>query len=273
MSTVTLSKPHCAIISAEKPEGIASQAFTTALPEAQICLTLLFGIARVSSLPFAGDRDLARRPLNGDFADAHLARGVHYRRPGIIRQGHAVPGAFGAGLSLRVAGDQDLIDAGNRLGLADEIDIAGDLAIEEIGGIDHLWVDIEGKHTVGEAPVRRGGAGPGQRAAEQFADERQPRALVLAEGADGAGPLGVLARPVGRVRAIEHMRILTVAAVGIDQRALWQLLAAAARDQALALGDDRGREIEHDRVSPLARNADAIGRGREPLLDAAERRH
>src|SRR3569833_3274452 len=41
MSTVTLSKPHCAITSAEKPEGIASQAFTTALPEAHTFLTLL----------------------------------------------------------------------------------------------------------------------------------------------------------------------------------------------------------------------------------------
>ena len=40
MSTVTLSKPHCAITSAEKPEGIASQAFTTALPEAIACSTL-----------------------------------------------------------------------------------------------------------------------------------------------------------------------------------------------------------------------------------------
>src|SRR6201999_458519 len=40
MSTVTLSKPHCAITSAEKPDGIASHAFTTALPEAQISLTL-----------------------------------------------------------------------------------------------------------------------------------------------------------------------------------------------------------------------------------------
>jgi hypothetical protein len=51
MSTVTLSKPHCAITSAEKPDGIASQAFTTALPDAQICLTLLFAMDRVS-FPF-----------------------------------------------------------------------------------------------------------------------------------------------------------------------------------------------------------------------------
>src|ERR1700754_2438222 len=40
MSTVTLSKPHCAITSAENPDGIASQAFTTALPEAHTFLTL-----------------------------------------------------------------------------------------------------------------------------------------------------------------------------------------------------------------------------------------
>src|SRR5216684_4980097 len=40
MSTVTLSNPHCAITSAENPDGIASQAFTTALPEAHTFLTL-----------------------------------------------------------------------------------------------------------------------------------------------------------------------------------------------------------------------------------------
>jgi hypothetical protein len=40
MSTVTLSKPHCATISAEKPDGIASHALTTALPDFQISLTL-----------------------------------------------------------------------------------------------------------------------------------------------------------------------------------------------------------------------------------------
>src|SRR3954447_9477236 len=40
MSTVTLSKPHCAITSAEKPDGIASHALTTALPEAQTSFTL-----------------------------------------------------------------------------------------------------------------------------------------------------------------------------------------------------------------------------------------
>ena len=32
MSTVTLSQPHCAMVSAEKPLGMASQALTQALP-------------------------------------------------------------------------------------------------------------------------------------------------------------------------------------------------------------------------------------------------
>src|SRR4051794_11708078 len=48
MSTVTLSKPHCAITSAENPDGIASQPFTTALPAAQTFLTLFVVIDRVS---------------------------------------------------------------------------------------------------------------------------------------------------------------------------------------------------------------------------------
>ena len=61
-------------------------------------------------------------------------------------------------------------------------------------------------------------------------------------------------------------------AVVIDQRALRQFLAAAACHQHLAFGHDRGGKIQHDRILPLTRNADAIGRGRQPLLDAAKGR-
>ena len=82
---------------------------------------------------------------------------------------------------------------------------------------------------------------------------------------------GRAARPA--VRSVQHGRVFAQRAVGIDQRALWQFLAAAACDQHLAFGDDRGREIEHDRILPLTRNADAIRRGRQPLLDAAIGRH
>src|SRR5271154_4559415 len=151
MSTVTLSKPHCAITSAENPEGIASQAFTTALPEAQTFFTLfaigrvslccLLGLARFLEVPeksLEAPDQLAHCPLDADFADADFARGIHYRRPSIVRQGHPVFGAIGAGFALDIAGDQHRIDAGNRLGRPDEVDIARNLAIEEIGGIDHL---------------------------------------------------------------------------------------------------------------------------------------
>jgi hypothetical protein len=40
MSTVTLSKPHCAITSAEKPDGMASQALRQALPDFNRALSL-----------------------------------------------------------------------------------------------------------------------------------------------------------------------------------------------------------------------------------------
>src|SRR5437762_3237369 len=114
MSTVTLSKPHCATISAEKPEGIASHALTTALPDFQISLTLfatlpsffvVWTFVTTTSAATARSRyycqpdrcatvamtqDLCSRPLDADFADADLASGVHYRCPGIIRQGDAV---------------------------------------------------------------------------------------------------------------------------------------------------------------------------------------
>src|SRR3954469_25843123 len=164
MSTVTLSNPHCAITSAENPEGIASQAFTTALPEAQTFLTL-FAIGRVSPLPsvfsriswrisFSWPLRSADGSLDAHFTHAHFAGGVHYRCPGIIRQGHPIFGAVGARFPLGISGDQHGIDAGDRLGRPDEIDIARDFTVEEIAGVDHLGIDVKSQHAVGELPVR-----------------------------------------------------------------------------------------------------------------------
>src|SRR5580704_16589546 len=154
MSTVTLSKPHCAITSAEKPDGIASQAFTTALPEAQTFFTL-FAIIFASLCPNSSLRgaqrrsnpvhgcsagllrcarndglESLRRTLDAHLADADFAGGIHYRRPGVVRQGHAVFGAIGAHFPFGIAGDQHGIDAGHRLGRPDEIDVARDFAVE-----------------------------------------------------------------------------------------------------------------------------------------------
>src|SRR6266566_3791049 len=213
MSTVTLSNPHCAITSAENPEGIASQAFTTALPEAHTFLTL-FAISRVSFCRLLSSVDfleqperLLHGPLYARLADADVARGIHYRRPGVVRQGHAVFGALRAHFCFRLARDQHGSDAGGRLGILEVGDVARNLAIEEIAGIDHFGIDINSEHAVGKTPVRPGGTGAGQRAAEQFADERQTRALVLAEGADRALALAVVARPFRGVRPIQHLRV------------------------------------------------------------------
>src|SRR3954454_13290757 len=165
MSTVTLSKPHCAITSAENPEGIASQAFTTALPEAQTVLTL-FAIARV--FPFFGccllllvvvsqfltAKTSTDGPLDAGLADADLAGGFHYRRPCIVRQGYPVFCAIGAHLPLGIAGDQHGINAGDRLGRPDKFHITRNLAVKEIADVDHLGVDINSEHAVRETPVR-----------------------------------------------------------------------------------------------------------------------
>src|SRR5262249_8805960 len=130
-STVTLSKPHCAIISAEKPEGIASQAFTTALPEAQICLTL-FGIDRVSSCRFL---DAGSPPAGTSFADAE--RRVHYRRPAIVRQGRAVLRPFsplGADLGVTAEiGGADGFVAPEFVRLAAQHDTAGLQHVSVVG--------------------------------------------------------------------------------------------------------------------------------------------
>src|SRR5216683_2308352 len=130
MSTVTLSKPHCAITSAEKPDGIASQAFTATLPEAQISLILF---ATLFSFSFLKRR---RRPLDAHLAHADLACGVHYCRPGIVRQGHAVLGALTSHFCFRIAGDQHLVRAGGRLGVLEIADVARNRAVEEVFGID-----------------------------------------------------------------------------------------------------------------------------------------
>src|SRR5260370_6930242 len=79
MSTVTLSKPHCAITSAENPDGIASQAFTTALPEAHTFLTL-FATLFPSLCPDQPSLRGAQRRSNPVCGRSHgLLRGACHR--------------------------------------------------------------------------------------------------------------------------------------------------------------------------------------------------
>ena len=92
---------------------------------------------------------------------------------------------------------------------------------------------------------------------------------MVAKRLDGAGALAVVARAGRREIAVEQVRIGAGLAVGADQGAIGHLLAALTRHQDLALGHDRGGEIEDQRVLAGTRHADAIGRGREAPLDAA----
>jgi hypothetical protein len=49
MSTVTLSQPHCAMVSAEKPLGIASQPLTQALPSVRRFFSMFVDISAFPS--------------------------------------------------------------------------------------------------------------------------------------------------------------------------------------------------------------------------------
>src|SRR5260370_32311369 len=77
MSTVTLSNPHCAITSAENPEGIASQAFTTALPEAQTFFTL-FAITFPSLCPNCRHCEEPTGPAFGGPHDKLRHEAIHF---------------------------------------------------------------------------------------------------------------------------------------------------------------------------------------------------
>src|SRR5947208_2096042 len=73
MSTVSESKPWCAMISAENELGIDSQPFTTASPRAQIALSV-FSLTSISSLeraaPSVRDAYSLRPPLDSPGAGA-----------------------------------------------------------------------------------------------------------------------------------------------------------------------------------------------------------
>ena len=72
-------------------------------------------------------------PLDARFAHPDVAGGAYNCGPGIVRQRHAIPGAVGAHLRLRLAWDQHGIDAGGGLGVLEVADVARNLAVEEIG--------------------------------------------------------------------------------------------------------------------------------------------
>src|ERR1700716_3205646 len=87
MSTVTLSNPHCAITSAENPDGIASQAFTTALPEAQAFVTLFVATLFPSLLCIHAviARSQRVRPAAGPMINSATKQSILCLQHGLLR--------------------------------------------------------------------------------------------------------------------------------------------------------------------------------------------
>ena len=78
----------------------------------------------------------------------------------------------------------------------------------------------------------------------------RPEPLCSPNARMAPGPRAWSRRPSPIERAVEQRGIAGERAVGADQRVRRQRLAATARDVDLALRDQRGREVEHDRSAP-----------------------
>ena len=111
--------------------------------------------------------------------------------------------------ALGLARRQDRL-ARKRPGLSEPVEIARHVGVEDVSGLDLVGIDVEREHAVGEFASRPGRAVAGERAAEQFAQQREARALVLAERADRAQRrarrCAGLARQAGRRAARDRRR-------------------------------------------------------------------
>jgi len=95
---------------------------------------------------------------------------------------------------------------------------------------------------------------------------------MVAKRPDRPFPFRMIAGTFRCMRPVKQRWVCRKFTLGPDQCALRQFLAALARDHDLAFRNERGCEIEHDRLLAFARNTDAKRRGRNPPLDTAERR-
>ena len=182
-------------------------------------------------------------------------------------QGHAGRQALGPGGAFGLAGGEDLL-ARDGLGLAVPVDDSASCRRRRYGrgrsarrrrrSRTCRWRNGRARSSWPALPVSE--------PPSNSQSKREAGALVFAEGADGARAPRVVARALRRQRTVEQGGIVGELPVGADQRARRQFLAASAGDGDLALGDQRGREVEHDGRRALARNADAERRRREPPL-------
>src|SRR3569623_1301127 len=94
------------------------------------------------------------------------------------------------GLALGLAGDPHLVDAGSGRRAGVPGDEALDFAREVLAGAELAGIDDDREHSVEDVVLAVGRAldhlPPGERAADDFAHQRETRTLVLAERQDGA---------------------------------------------------------------------------------------
>ena len=97
-----------------------------------------------------------------------------------------------------------------------------------------------------------------------------PEPLCSPNARSAPVPLAARAQVGRAVVAVEHVRVAGAAAVRPDQGVRRQRLAAVGGHLHLALGDQRGGEVEHHRPA-RQRHPDGHRGGGEPALDRAER--
>ena len=170
--------------------------------------------------------------------------------PDLVRERHALGEALGRACAARARRAAATSAPGiGRAGALEEVEIGRGLRLAK-ASLRCRRAAASCRSTAcrcRSAAARPGGARSGQRAGQEFAHQRQARALVLAEGADRALAVAGVAAPsrrAGRKASPDRYS----AAVGLDQAALRQRLAALRGDQHLALGDGRGGEVEDDRL-------------------------
>src|SRR5437764_2093097 len=177
--------------------------------------------------------------LDAALGNAHLAGGCEDRGPDLVREWDPVCEPLRAQARLGLARNEHFPVLLYRPRALHGRDISGDLARERRFRVKTRRVDVERQHAIGErtAVLRRSGAA--ERAAKQFADQRQTGALVVAECPDRTLAFAVVARPSsGLVISVEQMGIAADPPVQADQGIVRQFLAAAACHQHLAFGND-----------------------------------
>ena len=124
-----------------------------------------------TALDFLDDEMRERvRIVDAPLVEADGTRRLDDGGPGIVRQRHAVGQPLGARADLGFARHEDLAARRRRLRALHERHIPGDIARKEALGIEHLGVDVEGQHAVGEAPALGiGRARARERAAQDLA--------------------------------------------------------------------------------------------------------